>query len=167
MPSKSRCTCMLIFASVSVFVDVSFMYLFPPAEVEFLGRNLQGCSPRSALALPSQGFSGRRGRGDGGGLWGCTFPMDSPPGPSARAGAGQVDPRAPGGAEGTTSGAGRGCPSQDSPGRGRNLVSPAAWAWRCCGLCGPGSQRGQPQPRLPVPTRLEGHFLPATGSLLF
>ena len=112
-------------------------------------------------------FSGRRGRGDGGGLWGCTFPMDSPPGPSARAGAGQVDPRAPGGAEGMTSGAGRGCPSRDSPGRCRNLVSPAAWAWRCCGLCGPGSQRGQPQPRLPVPTRLEGHFLPATGSLLF
>lgn len=75
---------MLIFASVSVFVDVSFVYLFPPAEVEFLGRNLQGCSPRSALALPSQGLLRPAGAGGWGRALGVHIPNGLPTWPLSK-----------------------------------------------------------------------------------
>lgn len=98
--------CVSFLSSWVLISHICFLQL----RSEFLGRNLQGRGPGSALALPPV-----TGPSWAGGLWGYIFPMDSPPGPSARAGAGQVDPRAPGGTEGTSSGAGRGCLSRGLP----------------------------------------------------
>lgn len=157
--------CVSFLSSWVLISHICFLQL----RSEFLGRNLQGRGPGSAPALPPV-----TGPSWAGGLWGYIFPMDSPPGPSARAGAGQVDPRAPGGTEGTSSGAGRGCLSRGlpvpgdarggdgsysslQPGRSHAVASEAQ---PCRGLRGPGSRRGQPQPRLPMPTGLEGHFSP-------